>query len=692
MTLSRRDILLGALAAVPSLAAAREAALSGTVPAPAAQAWRLPEPRPVTSIENTWIPLRDGTRLACRLWLPEGAETTPVPVVWEYLPYRLRDRLRVRDEATAQLLAPYGVAFARVDIRGSGNSEGVLIDEYDTPELKDGVEVIAWLAKQPWSNGSVGMRGISWGGINSLQTAAQQPPALKAIMPMGFVNNRFDDDAHYVGGCLEYENYRWGCGFKQVMAEPPDPAIVGPEWQKQWQQRLDATPPILETWTSHQRFDSYWQRNTIALDYGRIKCPVYAVSGWLDPYSKAVGTLLANLKVPRKGLIGPWGHLFPNLPTPIALAWAQEEVRWWHHWLKGIDTGIMDEPMFRAYMPYRTQSEDAEMPGRWVAERSWPPPATQLQTLHLNAGGQLSATAAAKEKIRYVADKVVGIGKSHWMPAQIGEQTADDQRSLVFDSAPLDTDLEILGYPVAKIRVSANVHVAHVAVRLNEVLPTGESWLVAYGILNLAHRHSLEHPVALQPGEIYDVQVSLYPTAHRFKKGSRIRAAISESLWPLVWPSPRIATLEFELGVSSLVLPVRPIPAEEAPFTIPVIHAPAPQQSGLNQTGPDANGKITLGADRPARAAPPNEETGTVLTNGGSEYYEIVEGNPNSSLWRQQNIAGFKRDEWDCTVTSGFELTSTPDEFHLKEYLRAHKGETQVFEREKLSKIRRNLI
>jgi hypothetical protein len=286
----------------------------------------------------------------------------------------------------------------------------------------------------------------------------------------------------------------------------------------------------------------------------------------------------------------------------------------------------------------------------------------------------------------------VGIAKSHWMPAKIGEQSADDQESLVFDSAPLDTDLEILGAPVARIRVGADVPVSHLAVRLNEVLPTGESWLVTYGILNLAHRHSLEHPAALKPGQIYDIEVTLYPTAHRFKKGSRIRAAISESLWPLVWPSPRIATLELELGPSHLIFPVRPIPAEEAAFTIPVIHAPPPQQNGLNQTGPDAHGRITLGAERPARSSPPIPETGTVLTNGGSEYYEIVQGRANSSLWRQQNIVGFRRGEWDCTVTSGFELTSTAEEFHLKEYLRARKGETQIFEREKISKIPRNLI
>ena len=258
------------------------------------------------------------------------------------------------------------------------------------------------------------------------------------------------------------------------------------------------------------------------------------MSGWLDPYSKAVGTLLANLKVPRKGLIGPWGASVSQSTDAPGPDWAQEEVRWWHHWLKGVDTGIMDEPMLRVYMPYRTQSEDPELPGRWVAEQSWPSPRIQPLVLHANAAGKLSGTAAHNQRIKYTADKVVGVAKSHWMPAKIGEQTEDDQKSLVFDSEPLERDKEILGTVVAKVRVRADVPVAKLALRLNELTASGESWLVTYGILNLAYRDSLEHPSPLKTGEFYDVQLSLYPVAHRFRQGSRIRAAISESLWPLV--------------------------------------------------------------------------------------------------------------------------------------------------------------
>jgi uncharacterized protein len=685
MTITRREFLLtsGAL-----IAGATASESPRALPAADSGAWKLPDKRPFQMIENAWIPLRDGTRLGVRLWIPEGAEQRPVPVVWEYLPYRKRDGVRERDDATAQNLAPYGIAFARVDVRGTGDSDGVISDEYSPAELNDGVECVAWLAKQPWSNGSVGMRGISWGGINSLQIAARAPPALKAIMPMGCVDRRFMGDAHYIGGALATENFKWGTYFKVDMAGPPDPAISGPDWEKKWRQRLEATPAILERWTSHQRDDEYWRRGSVAVDYSRITCPVYVVGGWLDPYSTVVGSLLAGLKVPRKGLIGPWGHLMPNLPAPLGLEWAYEEVRWWQHWLTGIDTGIMSEPMLRAYLPYQTISEvyPAEIPGRWVAETTWPSPNSRPLVFFLGKGS-LAPAPAAHESISYVGDKIVGMGKPQWMPSRPDDQTADDNRSLVFDSAPLDSDTEILGYPLAKIRVSSNTAVAKLAVRLTEVLPDGKSWLVSYGVLNLTHRDSHEHPKALQPGEFYDVDVPFYMVAHRFKKGSRIRVAISESLWPLLWPSPQIATLTVTLGASRLILPVRPAPAVEAPFPIPIKHSAGSSRYTHTVVGPGTAGYL----DNPLRTTV-LPDIGTTIEEQSSESVVVKEGDANSSVWKQENMTAWKRGEWNCSVSAAFELTSTPQEFHLKEVLRAKKGDEEIFSREKISAIKRDLI
>jgi len=261
-------------------------------------AWKLPDKNPVRVIDNQWIGMKDGIQLSARLWLPDTAQ--PVPVVLEYIPYRKRDLYRTRDNAWGQQLAQYGIGYARVDARGSGDSQGILVDEYLDQELQDGVEVIAWLARQPWANGSVGMRGISWGGINTLQIAALEPPELKAVMPMCCTDTRYTDDAHYIGGALGLTDLQWGVQFKAVMAMPPDPAIVGESWRRQWQQRLDAAPPILEKWLSHQRDDAFWRRGSVSTDYRRIKCPVYIVDGWVDTYVNTVTRLLAQVTVPRK--------------------------------------------------------------------------------------------------------------------------------------------------------------------------------------------------------------------------------------------------------------------------------------------------------------------------------------------------------------------------------------------------------
>jgi putative CocE/NonD family hydrolase len=700
MTISRRDVLRSAalLSTVgfPLALESARASASGT------KKWQLPEKNAVEVIENEWIVLKDGTRLGARLWLPVGASTAPVPVVWEYIPYRKRDFTRSWDDAWGHQLAQYGVAYARVDARGSGDSSGVLVDEYLEQELDDGVEVIGWLARQPWSNGNVGMRGISWGGINTLQVAAKAPPQLKAIMPMCCTDTRFTDDAHFIGGALGLTNLQWGVSFKSVMANPPDPAIVGDGWRELWHERLRATPNILEKWLSHQRNDAFWQHGSVSTDFGRIRCPVYIVDGWVDTYVNTVTRILANVKSPRKALVGPWGHSSPNGASPgPGLDWAYEEVRWWKHWLAGVPTGIMDEPMFRAYMPYGTASQTfpKETPGRWVAETAWPAAGIKPRTWFLDEG-RLSHSAKSHGTVEYVADKIVGLQKPEWLPfppeGLPGEQTPDDRKSLVFDSEPLDADMEILGHPVARIRVASNRPVAKLALRLCEVTPDGKSWLVTYGLLNLTHRDGHEHPVALEPGHAYDVTIDLSLIAHRFKAKSRVRLSVSESLWPLVWPSPEIVTLTLTHGASSLELPVRSHSADP-PLVIPVTHAEGPGLGllfgELRAAGPDADGWYEIHED-PAPMSFPISDTGTTITGGfgRKETLRIREGDNNSCSWEGEHTGGFKRGDWDCTIYAAFKLTSTVDSFFIDETLRAMDGSKLIFERVNRVLVKRDLM
>ena len=302
-------------------------------------------PRPVRVVENVWIPLSDGCQLAARVWLPQDAESRPVPGILEFIPYRKRDHTRLRDEPIHHYIAGHGYAALRVDVRGSGDSDGLMADEYQHREQDDALEVIAWIAARPWCDGNVGMTGISWGGFNSLQVAARRPAALKAIITLCSSDDRYADDAHYMGGCLINENLTWGAVLLCSNALPPDPEIVGERWQAMWRDRLENAVLFPELWLHHPVRDEYWKHGSVCEDYGAIQCAVYAIGGWADAYRNAVPRLLEGLHAPRKGLIGPWCHAFPHdsLPGP-SIGFLREALRWWDYWLKGVDTGIMDEP------------------------------------------------------------------------------------------------------------------------------------------------------------------------------------------------------------------------------------------------------------------------------------------------------------------------------------------------------------
>jgi putative CocE/NonD family hydrolase len=649
-------------------------------------------------IENAWIPMRDGIRLSARLWLPQA--TARAPLVLEYIPYRKRDLYRHHDNAWGPALAQHGIGYARVDARGSGDSEGVIVDEYLQTELQDGAEIIAWLAAQPFANGNVGMRGISWGGINTLQVAALAPPALKAIMPMCCTDTRYTDDAHYIGGALGLTNFQWATQFKLVMAQPPDPAIVGPSWRQMWQRRLDAAPDIVATWVRHQHNDEYWQRGSVSRDYAAIKCPIFIVDGWTDTYINTVFRLLDHAKTPIRALVGPWAHNYPEGGTPgPALDWIFEEVRWWKQWLANEDTGIMSEPVLRSFMPAATASDATtpDLPGRWIADAHWPSPNVSAQTLHLSHGRL--GKSPGQGRITYVADKIVGLEKLEWLPfppeGLPGEQTPDDRKSLVFDSDMLTEDTDMLGHAVAHIRVSANRPVAQIALRLCRVDPDGKSWLVTDGLLNLTQRDSNVTPAKLVPGTFYDVPISLNAVAHRFSKGSRIRLAISESLWPLVWPSPEIVTLTIDLAHSRLDLPVRRAGNDHFTLDVPVLPpgARTPGRAPLTVTGPDANGTITV-QQKPPAGSYTIPDTGTTLVGLAAmdEHLTVQEGNPNAGVWTIASSIGFQRGDWDCRVHASCRFSSTSTSFTVDESLEAFEHERQVFKRRRTTVIPRDLI
>ena len=544
-------------------------------------------------IDHTWIPMPDGTRLAARIWLPRDAVAVPVPALLEFLPYRQRDLMAQRDATIYPYFAARGYACARVDIRGTGNSDGVILDEYTPQEQDDACEVIAWLASQPWCDGGVGMLGLSWSGFNSLQVAARRPPALRAILTMGSTDDRYADDVHYRGGCvLATDMLQWAVSMLTWNALPADPAIVGETWRDQWVERIEKSPAFVEAWMSHQLRDDYWRHGSVCEGYGAIEVPVYAVGGWADGYTDAVLRLLGGLGGPRKGLIGPWSHAWPNegVPGP-QIGFLEEALRWWDHWLKGRDTGIMDEPMLRVWMQEHTEPapHHDDWPGRWVGEPAWPPPeglGGRMHRLYLDAagGGRLSqmpgtptahgAPAVLTHRGEQAAGLDAGVfiadgGRGDWP----GDQRAEDGRSLCFTSARLETPLEILGNARVSLLLTSDQPGANVVVRLCDVTPNGESLLVTRDVFNLTHRQGHDRAVPLVPGEPAPVEMPLKVIAHRFEAGHRVRLSVSTTYWPWMWPHPEPVVLGLICGDGSFVdLPVRlprPEDASLAPFGPP---------------------------------------------------------------------------------------------------------------------------
>jgi hypothetical protein len=664
----------------------------------------------IVEIENVWIIMSDGCRIAARIWLPAGAEAAPVPAILEYIPYRKRDFMRARDEPIHRYFAQAGYAAVRVDLRGSGDSDGVLYDEYTQQELDDALEIIEWIAAQTWCTGAVGMMGISWGGFNALQVAALDPPALKAIITVCSTDDRYADDAHYMGGCLLNENLQWGATLMTYCAYPPDPEIVGERWRAMWRERIDHLVPFPALWLQHPWRDDFWKHGSICEDYGAIRCAVYAIGGWADGYSNAVPRLMRGLSCPRKGLIGPWAHVFPHngVPGP-AIGFLQEAVRWWDHWLKGVATGLMDEPQLRVWMqesvdplPYHE-----ERPGRWVAERSWPSPRIEQRRYYLNPG-RLDAAAGRQVVLAFSSPQTTGLRAGEWcafgaegeMPL---DQRPDDGRSLTFDTEPLGARTEILGAPVVELDLAVDEPAALLAVRLNDVQPDGTSTLVTYGLLNLSHREGHEQPEALEPGTFYRVRVRLNDIAHAFPAGHRIRIAVSTSYWPIAWPSPAAVILTLRTGNSALYLPVRPAsPADDRlrPFEPPVAAA-GPRRQTLRELPLKRTIEIDLASNETVYAFQSGEfgaalarieAIGMDLGYTFLKRHRISEFDPLSAQTEIVQRMTMRRKHWSVRIESRTRLSATRDTFQFSADLEAFEDDEPFGQRNWQLTIPRQLV
>ena len=502
------------------------------------------------------VTMPDGVRLAATLYLPDPADG-PQPCLLEALPYRKDDLTSSYASTYRRMRDEFGYAVCRLDLRGTGSSEGDATDEYPEAEQADLVEVIAWLAVQDWCDGGVGMWGTSYSGFNSLQIACERPPALKAVCAIYSSDDRWTDDVHWRGGALRLVDLVDYCHYMTPMSMlPPVPAVWGDGWREEWRRRLETQEPWVLTWLRENRDGAYWRHGSVRADgdgngYDRIDCAVMLVAGWADGYrnnSFRTVEALRRAGVPHRLLAGPWVHAAPVSAYPgPRLDLDVEMAAWFDRWLRGRAVEEhRDGVELYVRAPAAPEPDLEEQPGRWV-RTDWPSSGSATDTRILSGPRTLAVRPDTG-----VAAWIDCAGHLPW--GLSADQREDDAHSLTWE---WDAAGEVLvGHPRVRLRISADAPQASLSVKLCDVAPDGTSVLVSRGSLDLAYRDGVHAPVEpspLTPGQTYDVLVYLDACAYEFPAGRRLRLSVAGADWPNTVAPPAPVALTVHEG--ELVLP-----------------------------------------------------------------------------------------------------------------------------------------
>ena len=660
---------------------------------------------------NVWIPVGDGTRLSATIFRPADSGFTGAnhyPVIFRCDGYR-KDMTRKGElRRIGRWFAARGYAYVLADIRGTGDSEGIASDEYSRQELVDACDAIEWLAAQPWSSGVVGMWGKSYSGFNSIQTAILRPPHLKAIIPIYATDDRYTDDVHYWGG-LRHVGSTIPYPLKMIYTNlmPPTPSAHPHNWRKIWQQRIDASPPWPLEWWRQQSDGPFWRHGSLRPNYDAINIPVFMVGGWRDGYTSAIPRMLLNMKVPCKALIGPWGHELPHLATiGPQVDFLTIMLRWWDHWLKGNDTGLMDEPAITYFMPdYYPPGPEKGMDGQWRTLGSWPRPCGEETTLWLGPNGRLRSEQTDDSGADFLSGSL-RLGTGEWKWCMYDPQSLpDDQRAaepygLVYSSPPLQQPLELLGQATLNLTISASQPIAQLFARLCDVAPDGRSTLVSWGALNLTHRDSHTEPSLLTPGQRYQVEVEFGAMSWRFRPGHRIRLVLNNHDWPRLWPAPHLFDLKIhhdQGAFGRLHLPTAPSP--------PTVIAPPPLPPERERT---AELRATTDPwvweiiqERPSNCLhfKLGREEGVELLNGlmaettfRQLEVTVAEDKPETNAMTAYATSTMTWPEVKATVTADLHLTGTPTTFEFDLKIEVFADDESIAVKTWLETIPRNLL
>lgn len=531
-------------------------------------------------IEKESLIMKDGVGIALTFYRPvEKYRGERFPVVFEMLPYRKDDIFAMRDYSLYSYFVQRGIVMAKADVRGTGSSDGMIPEkEYSEEEMSDALEIIDYLSRRPWSNGNVGMWGISWGGFNAIQVAMRKPPALKAILAADASDDLYHDDVHYIDGIFHVDEYELSIENDLILPRYP----YYPIDESYFRDRFERYPWFL-TYKKHQSDGAFWRENSLRWRYDLLTIPSYLIGGLADGYRDSIPRMLENVTAPVTAQMGPWNHAWPDdgIPGPVH-EWRGEITDWWMQHLAG------KKGFSRNYPPFEIFLREGDLPdaglitasGRWVREQ-WPVAGTRWETLYLNGSHSLGRKAAGQATHELEYRPGAGVMGRYWWGEATGDMSGDDGAALVYDGEALRHDVGIIGIPRVRLRVSSSAPLAHWIVRLEDVFPDGRVALVTGAAQNGAQISSREEPRQLEPGKIYDITLDLHFTTWTFKPGHRIRVAVSNAQFPMLWPTPWPMSTRLFSGIaeSRIELPVvsglkdltpphdPPEPREEMPFS-----------------------------------------------------------------------------------------------------------------------------
>ena len=633
---------------------------------------------PVHIDRSVVVPMDDGARISLTVYLPDAPSDGPFPTIVESLPYRKDDEFMAGDYSTYTYLAERGFAGVRIDIRGTGASTGIIVDEYVEREQLDTLAVFDWLENQSWCDGNLGMWGVSWGGFSALQTAMLRPRQLRAIAPMHATHDRFACDVHYTGGSAHAaEQLDWPGAMVASNALPPDPDVFGDGWHEEWMRRLDRTPQWIFEWLKHQHRDAYWLHGSPCRDYSAIQCPTLLVGGWLDGYVDGMLALAQNLKCETRTIIGPWGHYRPatGVPEPT-LDHLDLLARWFGHHLRGDDNGVMDMPSLTVFARGAPPYDGDVVPGRWRLEAGWPAN-DQLRVLKL--------ADLDHGPLRWSGPQWVGSHAPFWDRAGLpgADSSEDDALSMHFTTAPLTEDLEILGAPVLRARVTTDQPVGLIAARLLAVDLAGVGHLICRASRNLTFPDDLSTPVRPTPDEPVDLDLHLPATSASIPKGWRLRLSLAGADFPVVWPPPQRFTLTVDPRKSSLTLPLAKPDAESRSLDIPASPPPPPAPITWAREVSDwavtaDAGTHTLFRRRGGTASMP-ERAGLTYQTDQHWTVTVLDEEPVIEARTEARVA-LARDEWSVETIGSIEITGG-DAFEIRVELAASHDGNEVFHR-----------